>query len=157
MVPKTINKRGHRAGQWFTTEKPGSIEDLPGAFGLGELILVILFTIVYAIIVRMYRFMLRLKSSSGKWEDYQGLVYCQVHNDNLHFFTTIRGTSRILMKPAGIVRPLANLVRFKTYSPSHPSLAFTFSDGLEVKLYSIGPADELTKFRELVNAEADLL
>ena len=156
MKSKALTKRVHRGGQWFTTERPNSINDPTGVFDLGGLILTLLFCAIEMIIVRAYRFILRLKSSPDKWEDYQGLVYCQICDDNVNFFTTIRGTSRILVKPPVIARSLADLRKFNL---NVTSMSLTFCDGLEMHLYRIEHNQKfnLEEFKELVRSGANLM
>jgi len=158
MKSKVKNSRGHRAGHWLTTSNPEStgfpsadILSGSGASEVGEAVLVVILFAAYAFFVWAYGVIVRRKRPSGKWDDYQGMVYCQIYNDDLRFFKTVRGTSRVVMKPPAIIRPLADLVEFQTYTTQSPKLSFTFSDGFSLEFYSNGDEDELAKFREVVN------
>jgi len=155
MKSNVENIRGHRAGHWFTTYKPESTSiplDLfsSGANDLGEGALLVTVFAAYVSIVWAYRVVFRRKGSASRWDNYQGLVLCQIYNDDLRFFQTVRGTSRVVMKPPAFIRPLEALVKFQTITTSPPKLSFTFSDGFNVELYSSGDDLELTKFREVV-------
>lgn len=139
---------------WFTTHK---IEEGPSLMPVGasdpaEAILMVAMMAVWALIVSIARYALRSGRISEGWGTYRGIVYCQIYNDDLRFFTTIRGTSRIVLKPPVIARPLSTLTNFRTYMSDTPRVSFAFSDGFQVELYSSNTEGELTKFREVVNS-----
>ena len=156
MKPKAFKKRGHRGGQWFTTEEPNSTGGSFAVSDLAELILILLVYTIEIFFVRAYRCILRLKSSPDKWENYKGSVYCQVCDDNINFFTTIRGTSRLLVELPVIVRPLADLRKFNL---NVTSMSLTFCDGLEMNLHRIDHDQkcDLEDFKELIKSGADLI
>ena len=156
MKPKALKKRGHRGGQWFTTEESDSTGGPFAASDLAGLVLILLAYTIEIFIVRAYRCILRLKSSPDKWKNYKGSVYCQVCDDNINFFTTIRGTSRLLVKLPVIVRPLANLRKFNL---NVTSMSLTFCDGLEMHLHRIDQDQkcDLEEFKELIRSGANLM
>ena len=156
MKPKASKKRGHRGGQWFTTEEPDSTGRSFAVSELAELILILLVYTIEMFIIRAYRCILRLKSSTDKWENYKGSVYCQVCDDNINFFTTIRDTSRLLVNVPVIVRPLADLRKFNL---NVTNMSLTFCDGLEMHLHRIDHDQkyDLEDFKELIKSGANLM
>ena len=97
MESQTSSKKGHRQGVWFTTQKPEST-DLTGWGGTGDgVILVVGFYVAYALFAGLYRIMFWRTRSPDDWTDYQGMVFCQIYNNDLRFFKTVRNTSRVVV------------------------------------------------------------
>lgn len=160
MASPKSTPNGHRNGAWFTTHAPekSSFPDLSGAgvSSPSETIFILALASVCAVIVSTYRYIARKNRSAENWGTYRGLVYCQIYKDNLRFFTTLRGTSRAVVKPPSIERDLTTLTKFRWYNSTPPKVAFTFSDGFEVELYCSSSTRDLTEFRETLNSITSL-
>ena len=158
MRPKTQSKLGHRGGAWFNTHKPqepsGSWLGSCGGGGgdLADAVFFFSLIVAWVFVVQSLRMFLGRTHAGCDWEKYQGKVYCQIYNDEIRFFRTVRGTSQAVVKPASVVRPLAEIEKFQTvYSRPH-KVTFTFSDGQKIELHADGDPAEYSKFRRLVSS-----
>ena len=79
-------------------------------------------------------------------------MYCQIHDDNLRFFRTIKGEPRSVLPPAAITRPVSTLTKFVTHAGESPRVSFALSDDFALDLYSFGVDEALTQLRETLNS-----
>lgn len=160
MQSRPPKKRGHRAGVWLSTHKPqepsgswlGSCGG--GGGGLADAVLFFSLIVAWVFVVQSLRFFLGRNHAGCDWEKYQGKVYCQIYNDELRFFRTVGGTSRAVIKPASIARPLAEIEKLQTFYSQGYRVLFTFSDGQTIELFAVEDSVELSNFRQLINAAA---
>ena len=156
MQREPLPKSTPPTGAWFSTYQPEehTFVDLSGAgpSSLGDLIFLLILTPILTSVAYVLRVLFRKRPTEGRWKNYDGLVYAQIRDSNVNFYTTSRGTSRIVVKPPAISRPISTLANFRTYNFTPPRVAFTFADEFHIELYHDGEKPELTKFREELNA-----
>lgn len=150
---KLFNKKktGHVGGAWFTASDGEVFFVFDGGGGSGGLLVILM--LLAELVLRLIRWILRSKPSPDSLESYQGFVYCQIYDNDLRFFKTYRGTSRTILKPAAIIRPLDTLISFRTITTTPPKVALTFSDGVKIELFVTEDEAELAKFRDMVNSK----
>ena len=149
-------RRSQATGAWFSTDQPHKIGNvgnwLVGVSGIGEAVIMFLLWLIYAATSFVARYIFRKEPLRTEWDDYQGFVYCQIQNTNVRFFTTINGTTRNVVKPPAITRPISTITRFNTVNSTPPRVAFTFADGFHIELHISDKDATFTNFRTTLNS-----